>query len=73
MILRAADARADLDRRSACFAERARKRAPQPVARLRDIAAAEADNPEGPLDFAVRFGQRPDQTGATERPTLPDR
>ena len=41
--------------------------------RLRDIAAAEADNPEGPLDFAVRFGQRPDQTGATERPTLPDR
>jgi uncharacterized protein (TIRG00374 family) len=43
------------------------------LARLRDIAAAEADNPEGPLDFAVRFGQRPDQTGATERPTLPDR
>ena len=29
--------------------------------RLRDLAAAEADNPEGPLDFAVRFGQRPDE------------
>ncbi len=39
------------------------------LAPLRDIAAAEADNPEGPLDFAVRFGHRPDHTGSTERPT----
>lgn len=42
------------------------------LARLRDIAAIEASNPEGPLDFAVRFGQRPDHTGSPVRPRLDD-
>jgi hypothetical protein len=32
----------------------------------------EADNPEGALDFAVRFGQRPDQTGMLDAPDLAD-
>lgn len=38
--------------------------------RLRDIAAAEANNPERALDFAVRFGRRPthDPTGPGTHP-----
>jgi len=42
------------------------------LAPLRDIAAMEADNPEGALDFAVRFGQRPDQAGMLDAPDLAD-